>query len=115
MFKKIKNYDEFISIRKRNLNKLMIVHFNINLFRLKFDSLVHKITGNVEIIMISESKLNNSFPQGQFLIKGYSKPYRIDRNCWGGGMVLYVRADISSELLSIEPLPMKGFYVEINL
>ena len=82
----------------------MVAHLNINSLRLKFDSLVQKITGNVDILMISETKLDNSFPEGQFLIEGYSKPYRIDSNCQGGGIILYVRADIPSKLLSIEPL-----------
>ena len=93
----------------------MVAHLNINSLRLKFDSLAQKITGNVDILMISETKLDNSFPEGQFLIEGYSKPYRIDRNCHGGGIMLYVRADIPSKLLSTELLPMEGFYVEINL
>ena len=103
------------SIRTSNLNKLVAAHLNINSLRLKFDSLAQKITGNVDILMISETKLDNSFPEGQFLIEGYSKPYRIDRNCHGGGIMLYVRADIPSKLLSTELLPMEGFYVEINL
>ena len=32
-------------------------------------SFVQKITGNIDILMISESKLDNSFPDGQFLIE----------------------------------------------
>ena len=91
------NVASLCSIRKRNLNKLVVAHLNINSLRLKFDSLVQKITGNVNILMISETKLDNSFPEGQFLIEGYSKPYRIDRNCHGGGIMLYVRADIPSK------------------
>ena len=82
------------SIRKGNLNKLVVA--DINSLRLKFDSLV-QITGNVDIIMISETKLDNSFPEGQFLIEGYSKPYRTHRNCHGRSLMLYVRADISSK------------------
>ena len=109
------NVASLCSIRKRNLNKLVVAHLNINSLRLKFDSLVQKITGNVDILMISETKLNNSFPEGQFLIEGCSKPCRIDRNSHAGGIMLYVRADIPSKLLSIESLPMEGFYVEINL
>ena len=109
------NVASLCSIRKRNLSKLVVAHLNINSLRLKFDSLVQKITGNVDILMISETKLDNSFPEGQFLIEGYSKPYKIDRNCHGGGIMLYVRADVPSKLLSIEPLPMEGFYVEIKL
>ena len=65
--------------------------------------------------MISETKLGNSFPEGQFLIKGYSKPYIIDRNCHERGIMLYERADIPSKLRSTESLPMEDFYVDINL
>ena len=65
--------------------------------------------------MIFETKLDNSFPESQFLIEGYSKPFRNHRNYHGGGIMLYVRADISSKLLSRELLPMEVFYVEINL
>ena len=31
--------------------------------------------------MTSETKLDNSFPERQFLIPGYSSPYRFDRIC----------------------------------
>ena len=65
--------------------------------------------------MISETKLDNSFPEGQFLIPGYSSPYRFERNCRGGGIMLYVREDIPSKLLSIENQPIEGLHVEINL
>ena len=65
--------------------------------------------------MISETKLDNSFPEGQFLIPGYSSPYHFDRNCGRGGIMLYVREDIPSKLLSIENQPIEGFYIEINL
>ena len=102
-------------IRKRNLYKLVAAHLNINSLSLKFDSLAQKITGNIDILMISEIKLVNSFPEGQFLIEGYSKPYRIDRNRHGRGIMLYVRPDIPSKLLPTELLPMEDFYVEINL
>ena len=51
--------------------------------------------------MISETKLDSSFPEGQFLIPGYSSPYRLDRNCRWGGIMLYVREDIPSKLLLI--------------
>ena len=83
--------------------------------RNKFDTLVQEITNNIDILMISEAKLDNSFPEGQFLISGYSSLYRFDRNCRAGGIMLYVREEIPSKLLSIENQPIEGFYVEINL
>ena len=96
------NMASLYSIRKCSLNKLVVAHLNINSLRLEFDSLVQKLTGNVDILMISETKLNDAFPEGQFFIAGCSKPYRIDRNFHGGGIISYVRADIPSKRLSAE-------------
>ena len=62
--------------------------------------------------MIPERKSDNSFPEGQFLIPGYSSPYRFDRNCRGGGIMLYVKEDIPSKHLSIESQPIEGFYID---
>ena len=65
--------------------------------------------------MISETKIDDSFPKGQFQMKGFSDPFRVDRNCHGGGILLYAREDIPVKLLSVEPLPTECFFVEINL
>ena len=65
--------------------------------------------------MVSETKLDNSFPVGQFLIDGYDPPIRLDRDIHGGGLMLFVREDIPCKLLYLENKPMEGFYVEINL
>ena len=43
--------------------------------------------------MVSETKLDNSFPVSQFLIDGYSPPFRLDRDNNGGGIMLFVRED----------------------
>ena len=89
------------SLRIKNLNKIIVGHLNINSIRNKFDSLAHQVKGNIDILMISETKLNESFPVGQFLMDGYSVPYRFDRDGNGGGILLYIREDIPSKLLSI--------------
>ena len=51
--------------------------------------------------MISESKLDNSFPDGQSLTEGYSAPFRLDQNNLGGGIMLLVRIHIPAKLLSL--------------
>ena len=43
----------------------MISHLNINSIRQKFDRLTETTTG----MLISETKLDESFPKGQFSIK----------------------------------------------
>ena len=56
---------------------------------------------NVDVLLISETKTDSSFPTGQFKIEGYAT-YRLDRNSNGGGILLYVREDIPSTFLNTE-------------
>ena len=103
------------SLRVKNLNKLIIGHLTINSLRNNFELLTHQIKDNVDILMISETKLDESFPTSQFFMKVFSSPHRLDRNCNGGGILLYIREDIPSKLLSIERNLTEAFFVEINL
>lgn len=50
--------------------------------------------------MVSETKLDGSFPQVRFLIETFYSPFRFDRNKNGGGIILYVREDIPVKLRS---------------
>ena len=102
-------------IRRCNLNKLIFANLNINSIRNKFESVVKDISSNVDLLILSETKIDDSFPKGQFLIKGFDDPFRIDRNVNGGGILFYVREDIPAKLLSVETLPTESFYVQINL
>ena len=54
------------SLRIRNLNKIVVGHLNINSIRNKFDFLAHQVKGHIDILMISETKLDKSFPPSQF-------------------------------------------------
>ena len=65
--------------------------------------------------MVSESKVEDSFPDSQFFLDGYSTPYRLDRNRNGGGIKLFVRNDNPSKMISIEKLPIESFLIELNL
>ena len=75
----MKGIESLKAIRKRNLNRIVVAHLNINSLRNKFDYLIEQIMGNIYILVISETKLDSSFPAGQFLINDYSEPFRIDR------------------------------------
>ena len=50
--------------------------------------------------MITETKLDDSFPASQFLIQGFCTPFRLDRNENGGGILLYIRSYIASTKLN---------------
>ena len=75
------------SLRKDNLNKVIFVHLNINSIRNKFELLSEQSKGNLDVLMISETKIDDSFPVGQFLIEGFWTPHRLDRNSKGGGIL----------------------------
>ena len=75
-------------ICKDNVNKLFFAHLNINSIRNKFDSLADIIKDNIDILMISETKVDNSVPDGQFFLDGFGTPFRLDRNRNGGGIML---------------------------
>ena len=92
-------YSNLENIRKSNSKKIFIGHLNINSIRNKFDFLADIVKDNVDILMISESKLDDSFPDSQVLRQGFGKPFRLDRNRNGGGIMLFIRSDISAKVI----------------
>ena len=46
------------------------------------------IKGFADVFMISETKLDDSFPEGQFSIDGYQTHFRYDQNGNGGGILI---------------------------
>ena len=113
------NFSNLNEIRVKNHDKVIIGHLNINSIRNKIEELANLVMGMVDILLISESKIDDSFPESQFLIPGFSIPYRKDRDSRGGGIILYIRQDIPSKLLSNSHSPFEtkyeNLFVEINL
>ena len=68
-------------------------------------------------MLISETKLDSSFPLNQFHIDGFTNPYRLGRNQIGGGIMLYIREGISSKFLTEIKLDneVENILIEINL
>ena len=104
-------------IRKKCVKNIIIGHLNINALANKFDDLKIVLKDKVNILLLVETKLDDSFPIHQFIIEGYTSPYRLDRNCFGGGVLVYVRTDIPSKELKKRNLHkyIEALFVEINL
>ena len=92
-------YKVLNDIWQLNSNRLVIAQLNINSLRNKFTTLSTMIKDNLDIL-ISETKIDSSFPAAQFHIGGYTI-YKRDRNENGGGLLLYIRHDFLSTLLRI--------------
>ena len=66
--------------------------------------------------MISETKLDETFPAVQFSLQGFCDPYRYDRNRNGGGIMLYIRENIPSRLIEKKLRNNSEYiFVEIDL
>ena len=67
--------------------------------------------------MISETKLDESFPVSQFLIPGFENPIRLDRSCSGRGVMVFIREGIPLKLLKNSCLSAntESFLVEVKI
>ena len=75
----------------------IIAQININSIRKKIETFL-------DILMISETKIDESFPLSHFMIDGFSMPNRHDGNAHGGGILVYFRNNITAKLLKLENL-----------
>ena len=66
-------------LKRDHPNNIVIGHLNINSIREKFECLKDIIGTGIDMLLISETKLNDNFPQGQFVINGFRAPFREDR------------------------------------
>ena len=72
-----------IGLRRKHPKNVFRGHFNVNSLRNEFESLKELIKNTFDIFLVTESKLDSSFPDCQFSIPGY-RIVRKDRNKNGG-------------------------------
>ena len=82
------------NLKLKNTHRLILGHLNINSIVGKFDHLKVLIENNIDILVLTETKIDSSFPNAQFRIDGFSAPFALDRNRFGGEVLIYVREDI---------------------
>ena len=115
---KCENFTDFLfNIRKHHSNKIIMAHINTNSLRNKFDMLTNSVSEYIDILMISETKLDDTFPHALYHLKDFSNPYRLDRNSHGGGILVYVRDNIPSNLVKLDQKleNFEGFFIELEL
>ena len=110
--------DNFLKIYKtKNVDKLTVGSLNINSIRYKFEQLKLVIEDNIDILIIQETKIDETFPNGQFLLDGFLPPFRKDRNAQGGGILVYIKEHIPAKVLNSHDLAndIEGIFIELNL
>ena len=74
---------------------LLIAYLNINSLRNKIIDLREIISYlQLDYFVLSETKINDSFPSAQSDMSGYEIRARRDRNGMGGGIIEYVRREV---------------------
>ena len=66
----------------------LVGQLNINSIRNKFGALCSIFKEKIDILLISETKIDDTFPLAQFRVADYSTPYRVERACKGGGFFI---------------------------
>ena len=103
-------------INENSSNELIVGYLNINSIRKKFAFLEDVINRNLDIILLSETKPNDSFPSVKFILKVYGIPHNFGRNFKGGVLLFYVCEDIASKFLKLgSDYNIESIYFEINL
>ena len=86
----------------------------MNSIRNKFDHLIAITKGDADVLMISDTKLDEPFPYMQFNIDGYNT-FSWDQNANSGGILVYVRDDIPCKLIPIHCSTIEGFFIDMKL
>ena len=50
--------------------------------------------GNVDILVVTETRIDGSFPAKQVIIPGFTSQYGFDKTKDGGSILAYIREDI---------------------
>ena len=102
--------------RIENPSRIICGKIKINSIRNKFYLLNNIIKNEIDIFMISETKIDNSFPIPQFTMTGNSIPFRLDWTSHVGEIILFVREDIPCKIIKTDcDGDFEGIFVEINL
>ena len=78
-------------LKSKNTERPIIGHININSISNKFEPLVLMMKDSLDLLVVTESKLDDTFPHDQFQIEGFSRPIRLDRDRNGGGVIIFTR------------------------
>ena len=104
-------------IRRKNLNRPIIGHININFLESKFDALKLLIEDILDILVVTETKIDASYPTAQFEINGFGTPFGLDRNKHGGGVMIYVREHLPCKPIQFQNKPnnVEVIFYELTL
>ena len=92
---------------------------NINSIRNKFEILKSVLPEVLDVLMITETKLDDSFREQQLHIEGFNIPFRLYPNRYGGGLLFYLPNNINADAVLLKSFifldNIEAFFIEILL
>ena len=79
-------------LRRKFTKNLFFGHSNVNSVRNKFEALEFLIEDKFDVFLVSEGKLDSSFPKAQFEIPGY-RIFHQDRDKYGDGLMFHINQE----------------------
>ena len=93
--------------------RVILSNLNFSSVGNKFDPLSQHLCGNVDLLMVSKTKVDRIVPEWQFHIDDYTSLYRLDQKCNGGDIMTYVRKDIPPKLNEIRN-SILGIFIKLT-
>ena len=111
------NDNKLSKLRFKVKNKQIIANLNTNSVPCEFEQLQHIIQNKVDMLVLTETKIDSSFSNLQFYTEVFFLPFRLDRNVHEGGILIYIREDIPCKVLNKHILPeeVDAVFIELNL
>ena len=82
------------------MNRLATGYLNINSLLNRFDTLRlrhrHRVRHSLDMSMIFGKKLDETFPEGRFLVNGFTQRNWMDKSPKVHGLALYFEEDVTS-------------------
>ena len=100
---------------QKNFNRVIFATITVNSVRNNFALLVYGINDYTDVLMISETRLGDNYPSIKFHIKGYIRPFRLDCDAYGDGILVFVREDIPCKHVLMKNSFIEAFFIELNL
>ena len=112
----VRLFPELRQLQDQSRKDFILGHLNINGVRNTFGPISELLRENLlQYLAITESKIDNSFPDSQFSVPNFTM-YRRDRNQHGDGVLTYIRSDAPNRRLTdIDTNDLKIIINEITL
>ena len=96
----VRLFPELRQLQDQFRKNFKLGHLNINSIGNKFGPISELLGENLlQYLAITESKIDDTFPDSQFSVPNYTM-YRRDRNQHGGGVLSYIRSDVPNRRLT---------------